>query len=115
MRDDEIKKLYEDTPPWTEEELRKDAPKFAFNHAFGYIQILYRKIIEKNMRENNHHNVVLIMENIRFIKSNPLSTPLSELITVHEILKMNEELLLKYPSLEDALRLVSSVIERELE
>lgn len=56
----------------------------------------------------------LILDNIQFIKSNPLSTDLSELITAHELLKMNEELIVKYPSLEDALKLIEKVIEMEL-
>lgn len=61
------------------------------------------------------NNTGLITDNIRYIKSNPLSNDLSELITAHELLKMNEELIKNYPSLEDALKLIENVIERELE
>lgn len=57
----------------------------------------------------------LITDNIQFIRSNPLSTPLSEMITAHELIKMNEELIVKYPSLEDAVKLIANVIDRELD
>lgn len=56
----------------------------------------------------------LIRDNIQFIKSNPLSNSLSELITAYELIKMNEELLVNYPSLEYALKLIGNVIESEL-
>lgn len=73
----------------------------------------------KNKSMKNTHKPTnktgLITDNIRFIRSNPLSTPLSEMITVHELIKMNEELIQKYPSLEGALKTIAHIIECELE
>lgn len=57
----------------------------------------------------------IIADSINLIRSNPLSNPLSELITAHELIKMNESMILKYPSLETSLMLLAKVIESELE
>lgn len=56
----------------------------------------------------------LTRDSIRYIKSNPLSSNLSELMTAYELIKMNDQLIVDYPSLEDALKLIGNVIESEL-
>lgn len=72
-------------------------------------------MLKWKIKSMNTTKTGIVTDAISFIRSNPISTPLTDLIIVHELIKMNEELLVKYTSLEDALKLIAGVIEQELE